>query len=234
MATIAEDLALDEALLLEAEAGLGGVLRLWEPARYAVVLGASGRWRDEVRADACRADGVDLARRSSGGGTVVVGPGALNVAVVLPVAASPEYRAVDTAQRSVLARLAATIRESFGVPAEVLGSGDLTLGIHKFSGSAQRRLRNHFLVHATVLYDFPLDRIARYLATPGRQPSYREGRPHEDFVTNLGLPRSAVAEAARRAFLQERGTVVEAAVPTETIARLVAERFGERAWIERF
>ena len=41
--SVAENLALDEALLLECEAGTGQeVLRLWEWPRPAVVLGAAG------------------------------------------------------------------------------------------------------------------------------------------------------------------------------------------------
>ena len=47
--SLPENLALDEALLLEAEAGRGGeVLRLWEWPRPAVVLGAGGRIADDV------------------------------------------------------------------------------------------------------------------------------------------------------------------------------------------
>ena len=45
-ASVARDLALDEALLIEADAGRGQrVLRFWEPADYALVLGASCRLR---------------------------------------------------------------------------------------------------------------------------------------------------------------------------------------------
>ena len=229
---IAANLALDEALLQDAEDGAGGVLRIWEPAEYAVVLGASGRWRDEVNVEACRADGVAIARRSSGGGTVVVGPGALNVAIVLPVDAAPGFGAVDVAQRSVLGQLAEEIRR-LGPPAEVRGSGDLTLGPLKFSGSAQRRLRRHFLVHATILYDFPLERIPRYLGTPARQPAYREGRPHDAFVTNLGLGRGELLEAARAAYLRRGGPIADAGVPQVMVRRLVEERFGEPGWVER-
>ena len=228
---IAANLALDEALLQAAEDGPGGaVLRLWEANGPAVVLGASGRWREEVCVEACRADGVPIARRSSGGGTVVVGPGALNAAVVLPVAAAPGLEAVDVAQLYVLGRIAEAIRR-LGPRVEVRGSGDLTLGLRKFSGSAQRRLRRHFLVHATILYDFPLGLIPRYLGTPARQPAYREGRPHGDFVTNLPLPRPALVEALRDAWL---APVVSAAeVPEAMVRDLVAERFGDPGWVER-
>src|SRR5262245_38971942 len=66
----AENLALDEALLLEAEAGRGGeVLRFWEWPEPAVVLGSAGVVADDVDDPACTADGVPVLRRSSGGGT---------------------------------------------------------------------------------------------------------------------------------------------------------------------
>src|SRR5207248_4591650 len=82
--TLNENLAVDEALLLVAEAGRGGeALRVWEWPRPAVVLGAGGRIADDVDVTACERDGVSLARRSSGGGTVLLGPGCLLYSVVL-------------------------------------------------------------------------------------------------------------------------------------------------------
>ena len=115
------------------------------------MLGASGRIGEDVDLDACRADGVPIARRSSGGGTVLIGPGALNFTVVLPVDADDRLRAVDTAQLYVLERSAEALRGS-GPDVRVLGSGDLTLDGRKFSGSAQRRLKRWVMVHATILY----------------------------------------------------------------------------------
>ncbi|HEX8202655.1 MAG TPA: lipoate--protein ligase family protein, partial [Isosphaeraceae bacterium] len=139
------NLALDEALLVAAEEqGAGSVVRLWELPGLAVVLGASCRRAEAVRLELCRAEGVPVARRSSGGGTVLLGPGALNVAVVLPRDAAPGLGAVDVAQHFVLERIAAAVR-ALGPSVEVLGSGDLTLRRRKVAGSAQRRLRRHFL-----------------------------------------------------------------------------------------
>src|SRR5437870_1469613 len=80
----AENLALDEALLLAAEAGAGEeVLRLWEWPAPAVVLGASCRLAEDVSESACAADGVPVLRRSSGGGTVLLGAGCLCFSLVL-------------------------------------------------------------------------------------------------------------------------------------------------------
>src|SRR5437762_4792073 len=104
--TLAENLALDEALLLEAEDGRGGeVLRVWEWPTPAVVLGAAGVVADDVDAAACAADGVPLARRSSGGGTVLLGPGCLLYSLVLRYDRSAELRAIGSSYRWILGRM---------------------------------------------------------------------------------------------------------------------------------
>lgn len=230
---ITANLALDEALLNEVEdEGGPPVLRLWEAGEPAVVLGASSRMADDVNLEACRHDGVPIARRSSGGGTVVVGPGALNATVILPRDADPKLLTVEGAQAAVLGRIAGALRRH--VPAvEVLGSGDLTLGGRKFAGSAQRRLKRHFLVHLSLLYAFPLDLISRYLAEPRRQPAYREGRPHAEFITNLGLPRDVLARSILEAWLPPSERPRPMRPPEGRVRELVSTRFGDPAWIAR-
>jgi lipoate-protein ligase A len=230
---IAANLALDEALLIAAEErGTGPVLRVWEFPAFAVVLGASRRWREDVHVEACRADRVAIARRSTGGGTVVLGPGALNVAVVLEAGSAPGLRSVDTAQRIVLERFAAAIREQ-EPRVEVLGSGDLTMAGRKFAGSAQRRLRDHFLVHASILYDFPLDRISRYLALPSRQPAYREGRSHDDFLGNLAVPRDLLGQTLRSAWPNAEEATQPLSKTQDIVDRLVETKFADQSWVER-
>jgi lipoate-protein ligase A len=227
------NLALDETLLIEADEGrAGAVLRFWESPEFAVVLGASRRIAEEVLVAACRSDGVPILRRSSGGGTVLIGPGALNVTLVLPSSAAPGLAAVDCAQRFVLERLAAALSTAEEA-VTVLGSGDLTLGNRKFAGSAQRRLRHWFLVHCTILYEFPLRRISRYLAMPPRQPAYRQGRPHDEFLRNLKLPRRLIHQSICSAWSASRELSPTTDVPHQLVQTLLAERFANKAWIER-
>ena len=230
--TVEANLALDEALLINADEGrAGAVLRFWESPRFAVVLGASRRLACDVQIDPCREDGVPIVRRSSGGGTVVIGPGALNVTVILPGSAAPGLSAVDIAHRYVLDRIAGALR-SLEREVAVQGSGDLTLLGRKFGGSAQRRLRNWFLVHCTILYAFPLERIGRYLAIPARQPAYRAGRTHEDFLMNLDLPRTILHSSICSAW-SPSSLSPATDVPHNLLASLLSERFANRAWIER-
>jgi lipoate-protein ligase A len=231
--TAEENLALDEALLIEADAGRGGpVLRFWEATGFAVVLGASRRLRDDVLIDACQADAVPILRRSSGGGTVMIGPGALNVTVILPSSAAPGLAAVDVAQRFVLDRIAESL-SSADQRVELLGSGDLTCGGRKFSGSAQRRLSRWFFVHLSLLYDFPIPRISRYLTIPNRQPGYRAGRGHEEFLRNFGAPRRIIQDRIHLAWSPAHTLSPAIDVPHELVKTLLSDRFANRSWIER-
>jgi lipoate---protein ligase len=234
LSSVAEDLALDEALLVEADEGRGPpTVRFWEPREYAVILGASRRIRDDIQVEACRADGVPILRRSSGGGTVVIGPGALNVSVILPATAAPGLSAVDAAQRHVLDRIAASIGRA-GRLVTVLGHGDLAIGDRKCGGSAQRRLKRWFMVHCSILYAFPIERIVRYLAIPARQPAYREGRAHRDFVCNLELTRQALVDVLHPDDSPCLGPSPALDGPMGLLPALLAEKYANPSWVERY
>ncbi len=232
--SVPEDLALEEACLIEADGSDGpAVLRFWEPRQYAVVLGASRSIREDVLVEACRADGVPILRRSSGGGTVVVGPGVLSVAFILAETHAPGLWAVDLAHRYVLERLAESLVRA-GQPVTIEGSGDLVIGGRKCGGSAQRRLKHWFMVHCSILYEMPVERIARYLALPGRQPAYRRRRSHQDFLSNLPLRRRILVEAIRATWSPGSALSPPPARALALVPDLVSEKFGNRSWIERF
>src|SRR5690606_27989264 len=57
----------------------------------------------------------------------------------------------------------------------------------KFSGNSMRKKRTRILYHDTIMYDFDLSLIDRYLHMPPRQPGYRLNRDHTEFVANLPL-----------------------------------------------
>jgi lipoate---protein ligase len=232
--SVEDDLALEEALLIEADGSDGpAVLRFWEPRRYAVVLGASRSIRKDVLVEVCQADGVPILRRSSGGGTVVVGPGVLNVAFVLPETLAPGLWAVDAAHRYVLERLAGSIVRA-GQPVTTEGLGDLAIGGRKCGGSAQRRLKHWFMVHCSILYQVPVERVARYLALPDRQPDYRRRRSHEAFLSNLPLSRGALLDAIRATWCPGSALSPPPAGALALVPDLVSEKFANRSWIERF
>jgi lipoate-protein ligase A len=231
LATPAENLALDEALLVEAEESgrPGEALRLWESPQLAVVVGRSSRVAEEVDLAECRRRGIPVLRRPSGGAAVVIGPGCLMYAVVLSYKLRPQLRAIDAAHRFVLGAIAeAAERHLPGVTLQ--GVSDLAIAgdpPRKFSGNSLRCKQSHLLYHGTMLYDFPLDRISTCLRAPPRAPDYRGGRDHRGFVANVPLERSRLREAIVEAF---NATESLAEWPRTTTVELVAQRYSRDAW----
>jgi|GEM_PF-130364 len=226
-----EDLAIDEALLDDAETAdePREVLRIWECRQTAVVLGRSSALSVEVRVDECRRRGIPVLRRSSGGATVVIGPGCLMYSVVLSYARRPHLRAVDLSHAFVLDTVLAAIRRHEPA-AERLGTSDLAIASRKFSGNSLRCRREHLLYHGTLLYNFPLDDVGTLLGTPPRQPDYRERREHGAFITNLPMDRNSLVADLRRVWQADEALPVP---PLETAARLAAERYGDPSWTAR-
>jgi len=220
--TPAENLALDEALLDEAEAApeVLETLRLWEPASPMVVVGRSSRVGEEVHCQTCSRLGIPILRRASGGASVVIGPGCLVYALVLSLERRPALRMVEQAHRVVLGRLA----EALGrlVPGICRrGTSDLALGEAKSSGNSVRLKRRYLLYHGTLLYNFPLELVETCLAMPARQPAYRQGRSHREFLTNLPLSGEVVRRAVAAAWCAER---VRAHWPQAETARLALSK----------
>jgi lipoate---protein ligase len=220
--TLAENLALDEALLLDAEAGGPALLRFWEWTRFAVVLGPGGKAADDVHENACREDAIPIHKRSSGGGTVLLGPGCLLYSLILPYQRHPDLQSLRPSYRHILKEMTTALTDLLpGITQD--GISDLVHGHCKFSGNAQQRKRANLLHHGTLLYAFSLEKISRYLKIPPRQPDYRKGREHQAFLLNL--PTNA-AELKKRLSHHWQAFELMTDWPQEKVRALVAEKYG--------
>lgn len=247
LATPAENLALDEALLdwaesLPGEAPASGeergqpresgeVLRLWEPAEPFVVIGRGSHIEQEVDVAACRRLEVPVLRRASGGAAVVVGPGCLLYAVVLSYELRPELRPLDAAHRFVLGRVAEAVARCVPQVAAA-GTSDLVLARQhaqrrKFSGNSVRCKRTHFLYHGTLMYDFDIGLIETCLRMPPREPDYRRGRGHGDFLANLPV---SAAELRRSLAHAWQATRPVSSWPREETSLLAEARYRCDDW----
>jgi lipoate---protein ligase len=227
--TLAENLALDEALLLNAEAGGPEVLRFWQWPTYAVVLGAGGRIADDVHEERCQSDGIPLTRRGSGGGTVLLGPGCLLYSVVLAYDRDRALAQIVPSYHYVLGRIVAGLC-AVSPDLELRGSSDVAELERKVSGNAQQRKRSHLLQHGTLLYDFDVERVADYLKAPPRQPAYRHARSHRVFLTNLPADSATLRRSLRTAWSADVEMVNP---PAELVRQLVAEKYGREEWVRR-
>src|SRR5262249_48217939 len=99
-----------------------------------------------------------------------------------------------------------------------------------FSGNAQQRKRSYMLHHGTLLHDFDVRHVARYLRVPLRQPAYRGGRTHQDFLTNLPATSQELQAALRWVWA---AATARSTCPEGLVRRLARERYMQAAWIRR-
>jgi len=226
-----ENLACDEALLEMCEQGYGReILRFWEPVSIFVVLGYSNSAKTEIHREECQSAGIPILRRCSGGGTVVQGPGCLNYALILRTSAAGSLSTIPGTNAYVMDRQRRALERIIGDGVEVQGHTDLAIKSTKFSGNSQRRKERFLLFHGVFLLNFDLSLISRLLAHPSREPRYRNGRPHEQFLRNLGVSAAAV----KRAVSEEWGVDETVGnLPGNRIADLARTRYSSPDWIFR-
>ena len=224
----AANLACDEALLDLCEDGLeSGILRFWESSEHFVVIGYANRAAVEVNLAACSEDNVRVLRRVSGGGTVLQGPGCLNYSLILPIKEGEPLASITGANRFILERQKSALNPLLGGAVKIQGQTDLALDNLKFSGNAQRRKRHALIFHGTFLLQFDFALIEKYLLMPSKQPEYRAGRQHGQFLVNLALDSKKVKQAIRN----EWQAIEELSVaPTEKINSLTATKYSTNEW----
>ncbi len=158
------------------------VHRIYEPAEAHAVLGAGGTPDTDLLLANLAADRVGYSYRRGGGGTVVLAPGQVVLALVTEVG-SP-FR-----NREYAAEINGWIVESLsslgvtGIAHE--GISDLSIDGRKILGTSIYRRRLALFYQASLLVSCDLGLFSRYLAMPTRTPEYRRGRDHERFCTTL-------------------------------------------------
>ncbi len=224
----ATNLAIDEALLETAESSehYPEILRIWEPRHPLVVLGRSSPMEQEANLAFCRRENIEVLRRCSGGQSIVTGPGCLMYAVLLDYRQRPEIRMLDKAHQFVMNQMRESIA-SLGIVVEIRGTSDLTYQDRKFSGNSLRCKRNWMVYHGTMICEFDIDLIVNCLGSPIRQPGYRKGRSHRDFLTQLPTTTNELAPA----IVNQWGAETQwDDWPKGLAERLVKGKYATEAW----
>ncbi len=156
--------------------------RVWEESKTCIVLGRGGKLHQEITEETVLEDGINVFRRSGGGGTVVLSPGMLVVAIAAhvkdPYGSKRYFRLL---QDPIIETL-----EALGLPGvSQRGLSDLAWQDRKILGSSMRRQRTLLLYQGVLLVDVARDMFDRYLPHPPKEPDYREGRSHQSFTVTL-------------------------------------------------
>jgi len=195
---VKEMLVLEEALLRHDPSRSNWLVQTPGPAHPVIVLGLSGKPRDLINLERWKTyDGqLEVVKRFTGGGTVVLGPDTLLASWIMrgwpagtnpaPAAESPraDPRAIMSWSEEVYRPMVA---DCFGDEMAMTfhaRENDYVLGDVKFGGNAQAITRGDWVHHTSFLWDWRPEHMA-LLSHPRKQPDYRKQRSHESFLTPL-------------------------------------------------
>jgi lipoate-protein ligase A len=244
-------MAVDEVLWRGRRAGTSPpTLRFFAWAPPTVSLGYGQSLENEVDQAVCRALGVGLVRRPTGGSAIYHdGPereltysvAAMNDDLGVGFDLLASYRWIARALARGLRALGAPVeiverkREYGPVPAFCFartGTYELELGGRKIVGSAQRRHGKSFLQHGSILLGIDAARVAAiFPATPDPAASVATleqtlgRRPDWDACVNAI---TAAFEAEHGLDLRPEGLTAEEAAQVDTLAR---EKYATEAWL---
>ena len=153
--------------------GLGlapDTLHFYSRAQPTVSLGRFQKVTETVDMQVCKARGVAIVRRRSGGGSIYTDSGQLMFALItsqhtLGNIPHNSFETVCGALASALSRI--------GVDARYRPVNDIEIGGRKVSGSAQLRRRGSVLHHGTIIVDTDLDTMDLVLRNQTLIPSER-------------------------------------------------------------
>ena len=180
--------------------------RFFASQQKAVVLARSNKPELEVEEERCHRAGVPILRRKGGGGTVVLGDGCLIFTMAFY---AKELFANDTYFAAVNDIWIEALK-SIGIEGvRQRGISDLAVGDKKIAGTSLFRKRHLLVYQGSLLVNPDLEQISWFLRHPTKEPDYRQGRKHSEFITSLkelghDISPENLAQVCER-FMQKKG-----------------------------
>jgi lipoate---protein ligase len=172
---------LPDHVLIDPDAATTDFL-VWQPEETVIVLGQSNQPDTAVHMDLAVADEVPVYKRNTGGQTVILTPRTIVISVRLisEKLDNPQvyFKRINHIIIEALSDLGILNLNERGI-------SDIAIGEKKILGSSIYRKRNMVFYHAVLNIAESPEFIGRYLKHPSREPDYRFGRKHEDFVTSI-------------------------------------------------
>jgi lipoate-protein ligase A len=148
----------------------------------AIVAGRGSDLEQEVNLSQARMDGIPIFRRLGGGCSVFLDPGNLIVSIAFP---AKGFGGIQTLFNQSSQWLIQGFQNMGITGLYQDGISDLVLENKKIGGSCFYRTKGFAYYSAAILVKPDLDLMARYLPHPPREPEYRKGRSHKEFLSGL-------------------------------------------------
>ena len=153
-------LSVDDALTRCASDTLTLRLYTYQPC---VLVGRFQHVEDEIHVENCASLGIPINRRPTGGGSIIMGPDQLGVALVVPHNCNLFGRSSTTLMSSCAEGILRTLRD-FGIDAQFRGKNDLVVNGRKIAGlGLYQAAGGGILFHASILLDLDVAYMLKLL-----------------------------------------------------------------------
>lgn len=235
-------LAVDEAALgWVASRPAAAVLHLYRFDPASVVIGYHQDPRTEADMSACQGLGIEIHRRLTGGGSILMGPGQLGLALALPRSEVSTAGGFGPVFELLSQGIIWALRQ-YGVESILRPKNDLAVRSRKICGvGAYTDAAGMLMFHASTLVDFDYDLMMRVLHIP-------EAKYRDKFIERARQGMTTLNdEVGRQVDVQEFAAVVEegyrvtlgistrraplTTAESDDVDRIAAQRYRDPAWL---
>lgn len=207
------------------------VFLLWS-TRPTVMIGANQVVDLEIDRAKAEAAGVDIVRRSSGGGTIYTDPGTLLYTIILPHDDQGDMKEVV---RDYLAEPVISAIGTLGAHAVLEGRNDILIAGKKISGIAQFIKYEYLTSHGSLLFDADLEALSSLLTGDDEKITSKALRSMRSRVTNISehIPEKSIdvfRSILLESFAQKAGIYTLSENDLAAIHKIQTEKYENPQW----
>ena len=235
-----QGLSVDDGLAQSATQRKGVTLRLYT-YRPCVLVGRFQNVADEVNIERCNEIQIPINRRPTGGGSIIMGPDQLGIALVVPQGIE-RFSANSSTLMSECARGIIKALEILGIHAKFHGKNDLVVGTRKIAGLGLYHARGGgTLFHASLLLDIDVQFMVEVLRTPFEKSvdngfeiiSERISSICSEIGSTLSMPH--LVDIVKAGYEEEFSAVLKSATMDEEertmTEQLYKQRYSTNQWV---
>jgi len=215
------------------------VIMIWQTDKC-VMVGTNQVVFAEIDMEYAQREGMQIVRRSSGGGTIFTDAGTLLYTMIQPYREYGNGEVRTIADETIVGAVVRALNK-MGVPAVVEGRNDILdkpykIGGKKISGIAQYMRKGMLCTHGSLLYDTDLTQLARVLRVEDEKIRSKAIRSVRSRVTNIkdyiGVPTYEFRENLKQLLISEFAAREYTLTESELyeINKIRSEKYENNAW----
>jgi lipoate---protein ligase len=216
-------------------------LRLYTYRSHCGLVGRFQNIQNELRLDFCKANDIQINRRPTGGGAIIMGDGQLGLALILPGSAQDTYSRARELMITLSDGIIRSLNE-IGVDAKFHNKNDIMVNGRKIVGTGIHRSHSGgLLFHASILVDLDVRLMLQVLNTPLEKISDKQIATIAERITTVRreLGRAIPLEDVRQTVAKNYASSLDVElVPgqytsdeLQAISKVEAEKYLSDEWI---